>query len=126
MAKETPLKEIVFEIKLKDAQLVDYDIFVGELFSKLKSSYSFYQALKPSEFPALLMPFVIQHRFRKIENGYPLYQLGPGIASFNMDGLTFDGQAANKWGNYKTDLLHFLTEYKNILSGKFSPKILNI
>ncbi len=126
MSKESltksPLVEVVFEIKFKDYQLVDYDILVGELYSKLKNKYAFSEPLKPVEMPSYLMPFAIQHRFRSVQDGYPLYQMGPGIVSFNMDGKTYEENTAKKWKTFEKKLLEFLKVYKEVLGDKFDEK----
>ncbi|EKE21843.1 MAG: hypothetical protein ACD_7C00114G0003 [uncultured bacterium] len=111
-----PLVEVVFEIKFKDPKLVNYDLLVGELYSKLKNKYPIAEPLKPQEIPSLLMPFMVQHRFRTNKDGYPLYQLGPGIVSFNVDGATY----GNGWTGFKKELLFFIKAYSGILKDDFS------
>lgn len=117
-----PLAEIVFEIAFNDSNIVNYDLLIGELYSKLKSTYPIPEPLKPKEVPPLLMPFIIQQRFRSVENGYPLYQLGPGIMSFNTDGDTYHLAHENKWETFRTKLLEFLAVYKDILGDKFQSE----
>ena len=94
----SPLVEVVFEIKFKNENLLDYDLLVGKLYSKVEALYPNYELLKPAEMPALLMPFVVQHRFRKVAGGYPLYQTGPGIVTFNIDGKTYE--KIGKWQSF--------------------------
>jgi uncharacterized protein (TIGR04255 family) len=113
------LQEIVFEVKYKDPSLINYDLLVGELFSKLKNKYPFFQLLKPKEIPALLMPFIVQHRFRKDEGKYPLYQLGPGILSFNVDGKAYSSFGTTPRENYKSELSEFLSSYRDVAAEKF-------
>ncbi|MCD6556429.1 MAG: TIGR04255 family protein [Bacteroidales bacterium] len=116
--KNAPLVEVVFEIKFKDPNGVNYDLIVGELYSKLKSKYPFTETLTPKEFPALVMPFIMQHRFRPEKNKYPLFQIGPGIVSFNIDGSTY----TEGWKGYKKNLLSFIRIYKSVFGDEFSAE----
>lgn len=118
--KNSPLVEVLFEIKFKDPSIVDYDLFVGEMYSKLKHKYPFNELLKPQEIPALLLQFNVQRRFRRVDKGYPLFQLGPGIASFNFDGATYNLPADECWAEFKKQLLEFLKVYKEVASDKFT------
>lgn len=113
-----PLVEVVFEVKFKDPRIVDYELLVGEINSKLKATYKHFESLKPPEMPALLMPFIMQHRFRVDDGKYPLYQIGPGIVSFNYDGDTYT--KSGKWENFRKKLLEFITIYKEVIGDKFS------
>lgn len=120
--KNAPLVEVIFEIKFKEPNK-NYDLFVGELYSKLKSKYIYAETLTPKEIPALAIPYMIQHRFRVNESKYPLYQIGPAIVSFNMDGATYTAG----WNGFKKELIYFLTVYKKVLGEDFSAdKIENI
>lgn len=115
-----PLAEIVFEIKFNDPNVVTYDLLIGELYSRLKANFPINEVLKPKEMPSFLLPFIVQHRFRATDNGFPLYQLGPGIMSFNIDGSTYNQETGDKWNSFKTKLLGFLRIYSEILGSKFS------
>ena len=41
------------------------------------------QMLPAAQFPDHLVPYAVQHRFRAIDDGWPLIQLGPGIFTVN-------------------------------------------
>jgi uncharacterized protein (TIGR04255 family) len=60
-----------------------YRILVGKFFEKLEDEYPIHQQLPTAEMPEAISEFVVQHRFRKKENGWPLIQLGPGIITLN-------------------------------------------
>lgn len=107
--KKAPLVEVLFEIKFKNPNIKDYDILVGELNAKLKKKYPFFESLKPQEIPSFMLPQVVQHRFRKEPNKYPLYQLGPGIISFNSNGENY---ANGGWPSFKKSLIEFIKVYK--------------
>jgi uncharacterized protein (TIGR04255 family) len=112
-----PLVEAIFEIKFKDFKLFNYDLFVGELYSKLKSKYPITETLKDPEIPTFLLPFVIQHRFKSNgENGYPLYQTGPGIISFNIDGTKYKTLG---WKGFKKEIKTFLKACKEVIADNF-------
>ena len=114
-----PLVEVVFELKWKDDQKEDYDLLVGELYSQLKSEFPEKELLKPSEIPSFAMPFKVQHRFREGKNDYPLYQLGPGILSFNINGIKYAD--INGWDNFLNKITEFIKKYLvNFLRKQFS------
>jgi len=112
--KNSPLVEVVFEIIFKE-QNPKYDIFVGELYSKLKNKYPVIELVTPPEISAVV-PYVVQHRFRTEAEKYPLYQTGPGVVSFNTDGGSYE----NGWAGYKKELKSFLKIYRTVLGEQFS------
>jgi len=112
-----PLVEAVFEIRFKDPKAINYDIFVGELYSKLKKKFPISEALKPQEVPAFLLPYIVQHRFRSVQNGYPLYQTGPGLLSFNIDGVSYKNNGG--WLYYKKLISSFVGTVENVAADKF-------
>lgn len=113
-----PLIEVIFELKWRDDQKEDYDLLIGELYSKLKEKFPEKQHLKPLEMPSFLMPFNIQHRFRTKKDGYPLYQLGPGILTFNINGEEYNNIGG--WDVFLKQLEEFMTEYKNVSPDKYN------
>ncbi len=60
-----------------------YDLLVGRLFDRFSSDYPFHERLPSAMIPADIAPFLVQHRFRKGENMWPLVQIGPGIVTLN-------------------------------------------
>lgn len=82
-----PLVEVIFEIRWDSADKVSLDKFqllLGSMYSELKNDFPTVIHLRPD--PAI--PFnafvgMPTHRFSSV-NGYPMYQLGPGIMSVNM------------------------------------------
>ncbi len=88
--KNKPLIEAIFEVKwtLKEkgeGLRIDphYKILVGSLYSKLKEEYPFHEMLPAASIPDDIAGHVIQHRFRKSMNQWPLIQIGPGILTVN-------------------------------------------
>ncbi|MBA7668836.1 hypothetical protein ES703_76953 [subsurface metagenome] len=86
--KNPPVLEALFELKwrLQDKPFrtdPHYKILIGSMYDKLKSEYPFHEQLPASSIPDELVGYVIQHRFRKDQNQWPLIQLGPGIIVLN-------------------------------------------
>jgi uncharacterized protein (TIGR04255 family) len=92
-----PLQEVVLDIKMN----LDFDkntnaFYDNEFesaafqFSKLCSlDFNYTEIIKPSLIPTNTFLFRPTHRFRKIKDGYPLYQLGPGIFTVNQIGSEY-------------------------------------
>jgi uncharacterized protein (TIGR04255 family) len=88
--KNKPLVEAIFELRWELTQVAEgikvdphYKILVGSLYSKLKEEYKFHEPLPSSSLPDDMAGHVIQHRFRRDKNEWPLIQIGPGILTVN-------------------------------------------
>lgn len=104
--KHPPLGEVVLDLRWKVAQptqvppvaasgfvqisappmeTIDpsYELLVGRLSARLKDTYPSYERLVPAGFPTAFVPFLVQHRFRTRENGWPIVQIGPGVVTLN-------------------------------------------
>lgn len=88
--KNKPLIEAIFELKWELKEIGEglkidphYKILVGSLYSKLKTEYPYHEQLPSASIPDDIAGHVIQHRFRKGENQWPLVQIGPGIFTVN-------------------------------------------
>ena len=97
---EDSVGEVVFELKWESPesrsveqtptsveQTSTYDLVTGRMDHALRQTYPFYERLPTASFPPEmafnLAPYVIQHRFRKEKDGYPLVQTGPKIIAVN-------------------------------------------
>lgn len=60
-----------------------YDLLVGQLFKRFSKTYPFHERLPAATIPADIAPFLVQHRFRKGKDAWPLVQIGPGIVALN-------------------------------------------
>ena len=87
-----PLAEAVFEFKwmltpnpMQGAPPTDpnYKLLVGSLFDRVRANYPFHEPLPAASVPDEFVPQVVQHRFRRAENQWPLIQIGPGILAVN-------------------------------------------
>lgn len=61
-----------------------FDMAVGSFYQNVKQRYSYRHALDATKIPADLAPFIVRYQFRTEENGWPLLQIGPGIATVNF------------------------------------------
>lgn len=87
---DNPLIEAIFEFqwnleKTSSGIMTDphYKILIGQLYDKIKEVYPFYEQLQTATIPDEIAGYLIQHRFRKNKDEWPLIQLGPGIITLN-------------------------------------------
>jgi uncharacterized protein (TIGR04255 family) len=124
--RNAPLGEAIVELKWNLTQSSgmnpimkidpDYNLLVGRISEKLSPEYPFYERLPSASMPDELAGYVVQHRFRKEQNKWPLVQIGPGIITLN-ETENYD------WSDFEKrvkDLINtFFISYPN-------PKKLNI
>src|SRR5262249_8315619 len=80
-----PLIEALIEVKWgSEAEPdQDYPIVAGRLYERLQKEYPFIEHLMPQELPIPMSMHLVRHRYRRIKDGWPLVQVGPGIVTFN-------------------------------------------
>ncbi len=85
-----PLVEAIFELKWHlpngdHGPAVDphYRLLIGHLHAQLEEIYPYHEPLPTSSLPDVAAAYVVQHRFRTVEAGWPLIQLGPGVLTLN-------------------------------------------
>jgi uncharacterized protein (TIGR04255 family) len=88
--KNPPLVEAIFEIKWQLRESgpgfvhdPHYNLLVGRLYDRLAQRYPFHEPLPSASIPADMIAGVVQHRFRKAADGWPVVQLGPGVFTVN-------------------------------------------
>jgi len=88
--KNKPLVEAIFELRwaLKEQASgikVDphYKILIGRIYDRVKNEYPFHEQLPTATIPDEIAGYVVQHRFRKSKDAWPLIQIGPGIITLN-------------------------------------------
>lgn len=90
-----PLEEAWLELRWKlernkEIPIFEYDpnypYAIGLFFNEVREKFPVSESLEPPNSPIDLFPYTIKHRFRVKENGWPLLQLGPGIAAVNFVG----------------------------------------
>lgn len=106
--KNKPLIEAIFELRWELKEIsqgikIDphYKILVGSIYSKLKTEYPDHEPLPSASIPDDIAGHVIQHRFRKGKNQWPLIQIGPGILTVNdTDGYI--------WEDFERKVIHVI------------------
>ncbi|MEM3473742.1 MAG: TIGR04255 family protein [archaeon] len=96
--KNKPLAEAIFELhwKLKEIQLgvkVDpyYKILVGRVYERINKEYPYYEQLPTATMPDEIAAYIVQYRFRKDRDRWPLVQIGPGVITLNdTEGYEWD------------------------------------
>lgn len=88
--KNKPLVEAIFELRWNlqepaPSMRIDphYKLLVGRLYDKLKDEYPFHEQLPAAAMPDEIAGYIVQHRFRKDKDKWPLVQIGPGITTVN-------------------------------------------
>ncbi len=88
--KNKPLVEAIFEIKWElqesgQGMKVDphYKVLIGRIYDRIKDEYPFHEQLPTAAIPDEIAGYVVQHRFRKNKEKWPLIQIGPGIITLN-------------------------------------------
>ena len=87
--KNKPLVEAIFELKwlLPESNGVqadpNYKLLIGRLYERIKENYPYHEELPTAELPDEISSYLIQHRFRKEKDKWPLIQIGPGILTLN-------------------------------------------
>ena len=85
-----PLIEAIFELRwgLQDRAPgikidPDYKILIGRIYDRVNEEYSYREQLPTATIPDEMVGYVVQHRFRKDKDKWPLIQIGPGIITLN-------------------------------------------
>ncbi|MFZ5452278.1 MAG: TIGR04255 family protein [Thermodesulfobacteriota bacterium] len=101
-----PLVEAIFELKWQLKEIAtninidpEYKLLVGIIYDRIKKDYPSHQSLDSTNIPDEFSGYVVQHRFRKGENSWPLVQLGPGIITLN-DTKEYD------WDDFKERIIN--------------------
>lgn len=109
--KNKPLVEAIYELKWELEQrgegiFIDphYKLLIGSLYSQVKADYPYHEMLPTASIPDEAAGHVIQHRFRKGENEWPLIQIGPGI-------LTVNETEAYIWENFEAKIRQAMTAF---------------
>lgn len=88
--KNKPLVEAIFELRwdlneVSPSNFSDphYKLLIGRMYEKLRYEYPFPESLPSASIPEHIASYIVQQRFRKAENEWPLVQVGPGILTLN-------------------------------------------
>ncbi len=93
-----PLVEAIFELRWELQEQspgikVDphYKILIGRIYDRVSSEYPFHEQLPTATMPDEIAGYVVQHRFRKDRDKWPLIQIGPGVITLNdTDGYIWE------------------------------------
>lgn len=106
--KNKPLVEAIFELRWElqeQERKVKTDryfkILIGSLYEKIKGDYKFYEELPTAHIPEEIAAYVVQYRFRKDKDRWPLVQLGPGI-------ITLNDTEGYVWEDFERRIKHLL------------------
>jgi len=87
--KNKPLMEAIFELRWELQEPVQgmkidphYKILIGRIYDR-EREYPFHEQLPTANMPDEIAGYVVQHRFRKDKDKWPLIQIGPGIITLN-------------------------------------------
>lgn len=112
--KNQPLIESIFEIRWNLTEISpgtftdpNYQLLIGQLYSRIKSQYPFHEQLPTTLMPIDMAKYVIQHRFRKEKDAWPLVQIGPGI-------LTINETEEYYWPDFEKNIGEILTVFFDI------------
>jgi uncharacterized protein (TIGR04255 family) len=85
-----PLVEAILEIRWRLTEpapgvAIDpgYKLLVGRLHERVSAEYPFHEPLPTASMPDEMLGYVVQHRFRKAQDEWPLVQVGPGVVTLN-------------------------------------------
>jgi len=88
--KQKPLIEAIFEVRwalLQPAPDVridpHYRLLLGRLYDRILKEYPIHEPLPTAFLPDDVVPQTVQHRFRRVADGWPLIQMGPGLMTLN-------------------------------------------
>jgi uncharacterized protein (TIGR04255 family) len=101
--KNKPLVEAILEVRWNISNdpvkfPLGFDpnntLLLGRFSERAEKDYPVRELLPNSQVPDIMVPFMVQHRFRKSPNGWPLVQIGPGI-------MTVNETAGYTWATFK-------------------------
>jgi len=106
--KNKPLIEAIFELRWElqepyPGMKIDphYKIIVGRIYDKVSQEYPFHEQLPTASMPDEIAGYVVQHRFRKGKDKWPLIQIGPGI-------ITVNDTEGYLWEDFERRIIHAL------------------
>jgi uncharacterized protein (TIGR04255 family) len=115
--KNPPLIEAILEIKWKLKKIgpdtfVDpaYKLATGRLYDRINTRFSHIQDLAINAIPEEMTPYVARQQFRSEKNGWPLVQIGPGLATINFT-------TPYSWKEFKETVRFFLPKLVSAYKG---------
>ncbi len=90
--KSSPLAEAWLDIRwqlqpVNPPHIMKDDAFafaLGTFYNSIRDRFPYRENTDVSQVPPEMLPHVVRHRFRPNEGGWPLLQIGPGVATVNF------------------------------------------
>jgi uncharacterized protein (TIGR04255 family) len=109
-----PLLEVIFELSWvanTPKEQEKFQFLLGDMYTKLKDKYPLRFNLVQIPVAGIEIPLDFfnnkpLYRFRKTENSYPIYQLGPGLLSVNTINEPYI------WEDFEQEILNVFTKFK--------------
>jgi uncharacterized protein (TIGR04255 family) len=125
--KNPPLVEALLEIKwdLKKAgpdafEDPGYKLASGRLFDRVKKRFGYIQNLPITIVPEEMTAYAVRNQFRTEQNGWPLVQIGPGVATVNL-------APPYNWTEFKKTVRffvpHLFDSYNGVVPGQPDYKL---
>ncbi len=96
-----------------------YRILVGRAFDAFKKDYPVDEPQMAASAPESVVAGFVQYRWRKVKNGWPLVQLGPGLFTYN-EGDSY------KWATFRKGITDGYEKFLQIHPDTSQLKIANI
>ena len=87
-----------------------YKLASGRLFDRVKEKFGFVKNLPITFIPEELTAYAVRNQFRSEENGWPLVQIGPGVATVNI-------APPYSWSKFKSSVNFFIPRLYNSYIG---------
>jgi|SRR5690606_10833617 len=119
--KNAPLLEVIFELRwdMEDSDWMTYPYLHGDIYRHMQKKYPVRSLLMPPDVPREILIGKVQYRFQSAK-GYPLFQLGPGILTFNATDKEYE------WSKYSesiNDLLNCFFDVNNHDKKGYRPSL---
>lgn len=109
--RNKPLVEAIFELRWELNEIQPgvrtdpyYKILIGRIHEKIDKEYPYYEQLPTSTIPDEIASYIVQHRFRKDKDKWPLIQIGPGVITLN------DTEGYN-WEDFEKRIIELLEAF---------------
>lgn len=107
--KNKPLVEAIFELRWNlqepaPGMRIDphYKLLIGRIYDRVKDEYPFHEQLPTATMPDEIAGYVVQHRFRRDKDKWPLIQIGHGI-------ITLNDTEGYVWEDFEKRIGHLIT-----------------
>jgi uncharacterized protein (TIGR04255 family) len=109
--KNKPLVEAILEVRWNNVAQAgspmpfdpNYSLLLGRFSERIEKDYPIHEQLPNAQVPDVMAQFMVQHRFRKVANAWPVVQIGPGI-------ITVNDTVAYTWETFKPLCVHTVTK----------------